>query len=362
MGPRDDDVSIHAPRVGRDSASTRASCAVVRFQSTRPAWGATKGPSQDCARLACFNPRAPRGARHVGPVLSARVVGVSIHAPRVGRDQDKGKGSPGGRVSIHAPRVGRDLAHPTTAFTTIWFQSTRPAWGATGLLTADELFKTFQSTRPAWGATHVDLRDVRGLRVSIHAPRVGRDMRMRVRISDGLWFQSTRPAWGATRCCRSMPRSPSTFQSTRPAWGATAIPTQDQPIHGVSIHAPRVGRDYGPGRVQETGGGFNPRAPRGARPLLRPAPWRRGEVSIHAPRVGRDPPAGCDQAGTNRFNPRAPRGARHCDDAHHRVHYVVSIHAPRVGRDLAAIDRDQRLACFNPRAPRGARPVCRVIL
>ena len=126
----------------------------------------------------------------------------------------------------------------------------------------------FQSTRPVWGATHVDTpldtkrivsihaprvwRDLRGsaaaggLGVSIHAPRVGRDrscrmMRLwqrcfnprapcgarRVGIMPASWypsFQSTRPVWGAT-----LMRAPWScifvFQSTRPVWGATAKST-----------------------------------------------------------------------------------------------------------------------------------------
>ena len=101
-------VSIHAPRVGRDGASALSITRCTRFQSTRPAWGATAMffplviqwsfqstrpawgatavplPSKRAARR--FNPRAPRGARH----------------------EDMPPPGPG-----------------------IEFQSTRPAWGAT---------------------------------------------------------------------------------------------------------------------------------------------------------------------------------------------------------------------------------------
>ena len=59
----------------------------------------------------------------------------------------------------------------------------------------------------------------------------------------------------------------------------------------VSIHAPRVGRD---GRC-------------------RVSPLPRG-VSIHAPRVGRDGRVLCAMHTVGGFNPRAPRGAR-------RLHY-----------------------------------------
>ena len=57
------DISIHAPRMGRDSACVGAGTVSRLFQSTRPAWGATD----------IF-------------FLTAYIVNISIHAPRMGRD------------------------------------------------------------------------------------------------------------------------------------------------------------------------------------------------------------------------------------------------------------------------------------
>ena len=54
-------VSIHAPRAGRDEM-TAAEAIELLFQSTRPARGATNG-SHDVQTPIRFNPRAPRGAR-----------------------------------------------------------------------------------------------------------------------------------------------------------------------------------------------------------------------------------------------------------------------------------------------------------
>ena len=77
-------------------------------------------------------------------------------------------------------------------------------------------------------------------------------------------FQSTRPARGATQeLCRI--RKEELFQSTRPARGATRLAVLDLPVHRISIHAPREGRD-GYGREVTTP----------------------GDISIHAPREGRD--------------------------------------------------------------------------
>jgi len=78
------DVSIHAPRVGRDQVIGELRLAGVRFNS-----------------------RAPRGARPWSTVSP----GVPF-------------------VSIHAPRVGRDST-PQYVLPPPGFQFTRPAWGAT---------------------------------------------------------------------------------------------------------------------------------------------------------------------------------------------------------------------------------------
>ena len=125
-----------------------------------------------------------------------------------------------------------------------WFQSTRPARGATKVASARMGSVQFQSTRPARGATGVLPRERLRDRVSIHAPRTGRD---------------TMPRIGAGR------------------------------HKAVSIHAPRTGRDI-PSRVGVGcfSRGFNPRAPHGARRHDGGGGYRRPGVSIHAPRTGRD--------------------------------------------------------------------------
>ena len=103
-------------------------------------------------------------------------------------------------------------------------------------------------------------------------------------------FQSTRPVWGATIFTSNfflLMR----FQSTRPVWGATALTVFYRCHKAISIHAPRVGRDWGLPQISLAGkqfqstrpvwgatlrhcygdpcrGYFNPRAPCGARPYL----------------------------------------------------------------------------------------------
>ena len=78
------------------------------------------------------------------------------------------------------------------------------------------------------------------------------------------------------------------FQSTRPVWGATLMPVTCCRRLSISIHAPRVGRDFATPLIDV--------------PIL---------ISIHAPRVGRDTLAIFFTALLDK----------------------ISIHAPRVGRD-----------------------------
>ena len=67
-----------------------------------------------------------------GGCATDRDVTISIHAPRMGGDSEIGKNGPIVVISIHAPRMGGDLIDKYTAFGGGPFQSTPPAWGATG--------------------------------------------------------------------------------------------------------------------------------------------------------------------------------------------------------------------------------------
>ena len=101
------------------------------FQSTLPAWGETP-PRTACRPLPpYFNPLSPHGERHFAFHAVHHAGHISIHSPRMGRDQrvHRGRGqarnfnplSPHGerldlvfldaeglQISIHSPRMGRD--------------------------------------------------------------------------------------------------------------------------------------------------------------------------------------------------------------------------------------------------------------
>ena len=79
-------ISIHAPREGGDVASTLPASAIVTFQSTPPARGAT-----------------------IDGKLGADGDYISIHAPREGGDGAvESQSDPVQAISIHAPREGGD--------------------------------------------------------------------------------------------------------------------------------------------------------------------------------------------------------------------------------------------------------------
>ena len=234
------------------------------FQSTRPVWGATNSAKMGDASVT-----------------------ISIHAPRVGRDAQADQA--GGRIliSIHAPRVGRDFNRRVYADVQR-FQYTRPVWGATGKMRTraktrrnfnprapcgarqgikEKYGKTslFQSTRPVWGATLAGAQPVFVDVISIHAPRVGRDetggadggaesdfnprapcgarLRYRCSFSFVLDFNPRAPCGARLSVSWSIPRLPVNFNPRAPC-GARQLRRVDAAVlEGISIHAPRVGRD-----------------------------------------------------------------------------------------------------------------------
>ena len=101
-------MSIHAPREGRDVKTERAMNGILRFQSTRPARGATS---------------------YFAYYLSFE------------------------KISIHAPREGRDLLPFIDRGCRRYFNPRAPRGARQQLRRMDEKGVPFQSTRPARGAT-----------------------------------------------------------------------------------------------------------------------------------------------------------------------------------------------------------------
>ena len=215
-------ISIHAPRVGRDSSTRRSRRRASHFNprapcGVRPALIFFQMPTSN------FNPRTPCGVRPCAAACRRR------------RGPDFNPRTPCG-----VRRWIRLLLPGTTNF------NPRAPCGARPAQTRKRSPKSlFQSTRPVWGATADPRPCGRVARISIHAPRVGRDLAASELPPSIVVFQSTRPVWGATTSTTRPPKPPK-FQSTRPVWGATLYTFLFFPLVVVSIHAPRVGRDVNP--------------------------------------------------------------------------------------------------------------------
>ena len=192
-----------------------------KFQSTRPVWGATspllsndkasaisihaprvgRDTSLPCRRMSRrhFNPRAPCGARR------RQKRPASMHEAFQSTRPVWGATNGGG----HAPK-------------TTEFQSTRPVWGATQTRQRPRLQALFQSTRPVWGATTDEAKAALAGLISIHAPRVGRDS-WRPRSCRSRFYFNPRAPCGARLHATAHLFIFLEFQSTRPVWGATRI-------------------------------------------------------------------------------------------------------------------------------------------
>ena len=189
------------------------------FQSTRPVRGATSSSLVSVSIHIFQSTRPVRGATTWHTVFS-RFCNISIHAPRAGRDQASQE-----PLSYHRH-----------------FNPRAPC-GARRTSCGHPYFSLlFQSTRPVRGATICRALALRWNRISIHAPRAGRDGGLRQNDGGGRGFQSTRPVRGAT-IAKNYAGLQEIFQSTRPVRGAT-----------ITLLSPP------PSMVH-----FNPRAPCGAR-------------------------------------------------------------------------------------------------
>ena len=170
-------ISIHAPRVGGDFLIAWIGKRIIKFQSTPPVWGATRGKARGGKERRHFNPRPPCGGRPLQRRgIRRKMQNFNPRPPCGGRHDLPYVGGLNYDISIHAPRVGGDRACPPSS----------------------PLLLPFQSTPPVWGATRPFRRYNNGRMISIHAPRVGGDPRRSEEASPLFTFQSTPPVWGAT--------------------------------------------------------------------------------------------------------------------------------------------------------------------
>ena len=194
---KDCPISIHAPRAGRDKA-----------QAAGREWSRH------------FNPRAPCGARRWW----------------CGRNRRRWNFNP------RAPCGARPAAAPPLPMCTA-FQSTRPVRGATPLMRYTRSSSRFQSTRPVRGATALQVWITHGKNISIHAPRAGRDRPAGQAGYSRPHFNPRAPC-GARRRTNLLAATGTYFNPRAPCGARRGLL---RPVHsgrGMSIHAPRAGRDW----------------------------------------------------------------------------------------------------------------------
>ena len=125
----------------------------------------------------------------------------------------------------------------------------------------------------------------------------------------------------------------------------------------ISIHAPREGGDGNVRGFPDIKGDFNPRPPRGGRPVAGAVAVTYRHFNPRPPRGGRPPwPAPTGTPASRNFNPRPPRGGR--PEPHHDGGVGVTFQSTPPARGatghvgVVGLETDD----FNPRPPRGGRP------
>ena len=123
-----------------------------------------------------------------------------------------------------------------------------------------------------------------------------------------------------------------TFQSTLPVGGATCSSGSASSCVVISIHAPRGGSDWIPGRTPAFVSTFQSTLPVGGATISDLVVYNKPKISIHAPRGGSDDIYSCWDMGL-----------------------LISIHAPRGGSDGCRPAPGRSQQHFNPRSPWGER-------
>ncbi len=235
-----------------------------------------------------FNPRAPCGARRESLLLRRKLHDFNPRAPCGARHRRPVYRPCHRSISIHAPRVGRDCSRPASSGRPSDFNPRAPCGARRSIADKQEYHNEFQSTRPVWGAT----------------------------------------AGTAARSVKKNNFNPRAPCGARP-WAAFVASSRVM----ISIHAPRVGRDY----------------------LVLDEVDLGTVISIHAPRVGRDGYEQPTLANKLNFNPRAPCGARPMFRQAQQMAQGFQSTRPVWGATFMSFIAERNPDYFNPRAPCGAR-------
>ena len=127
---------------------------LMRFQSTRPARGATNKADKRKQETDKFQSTRPaRGATFARMSNSAMMVVFQSTRPARGATEKLNSFTGHRFISIHAPREGRDRYSMSRKVVTKYFNPRAPRGARPNEFGVDSDTLTFQSTRPARGAT-----------------------------------------------------------------------------------------------------------------------------------------------------------------------------------------------------------------
>ncbi len=213
------------------------------FQSTPSARRATTSETSALSLLKYFNPRPPRGERHRALPLIVRQFAISIHALREESDPSLRNHPRKLPISIHALREESDLVIASIISASSRFQSTpsarratSPAWWWTTPL------KNF-NPRPPRGERPLGVfQSCASICISIHALREESDYSL-LSLSSWVRYFNPRPPRGERRLELNNEMTDHIFQSTPSARRATEKRPDPTPRRGISIHALREESD-----------------------------------------------------------------------------------------------------------------------
>ena len=346
-------ISIHSPRMGRDekvmawwlqgqqfqstlpawgeTSPGLPSCSADGFQSTLPAWGETRHQWTRDGWVNVFQSTLPAWGETIIVEYQRSALVISIHSPRMGRDQLQRDGGGADAISIHSPRMGRDCT-PGTSRRTPHISIHSPRMGRDRRRPPPSTSGFYFNPLSPHGERQYDPAKVDGPSpISIHSPRMGRDSRRPSGYFQAPRFQSTLPAWGETATVLARRRG-TIFQSTLPAWGETC-----------SQRCPRRFFSY-----------FNPLSPHGERHKCPHKPHERAIFQSTLPAWGETWCPTPPWTELN-FNPLSPHGERPPLDWMQGGGAHISIHSPRMGRDINAHTSPTKGQYFNPLSPHGER-------
>ena len=329
-------ISIHAPRTGSDGISRARRCAILPFQSTLPARGATSPVRSQCSDTLFQSTLPARGAtfRRFRRVLP---LGFQSTLPARGATGSCIELFDAREISIHAPRTGSDDAHR--------------------LHRLHRLLDGISIHAPRTGSDQPSCRPRRSWHsISIHAPRTGSD-KWTAFMSPPRGYFNPRSPHGERPVGESVTFTVTQFQSTLPARGATGRDPLVQAELAISIHAPRTGSDVLVCDSAADNFHFNPRSPHGERRRFCGQPRGEVRISIHAPRTGSDAETlmSCASATWN-FNPRSPHGERrHARRMEDYMIYKFQSTLPARGATVGVVQNVANAALFQSTLPaRGA--------